>query len=61
MVPDITFVIDGVIKWHDNETATFSSGTPSEYWTEEQTESFKDKLRKAIDEVFYGQCSSCNQ
>ncbi len=61
MVPDISFVVNGKIKWHDNETSTFSSGTPDEYWTEERTAVFKEKLGNAIDEIFYGQCTSCNE
>lgn len=61
MVPDVTFVINGKVKWHDNETATFSSGTPDEYWTNEKVKVFKEKLGAAISDIFLGQCTSCNE
>ena len=57
-VPDVTFVYEGEIVAHDNETS-MSSGDIDEYWTEKKVESLKDRLRKYIDGMLTGSCESC--
>jgi len=60
-VPDVTFVLNGEIKWHDNETSVVEEGiNPNDYWTIEKKDTFKKNLSNAIDDVFYGICNSCN-
>lgn len=61
MVPDLTFVMDGKIKWHNNDTSTISGMKIEDYWTEEKETEFKNKLGAAIDSVFHGVCTSCNE
>lgn len=49
-VPDLTFVKDGEIIFHDNETSIAPEGySPSEYWNEENTNNFKNKIESYFD------------
>ncbi len=59
LVPDVTFVINGKIMWHDNETCNMATSDIDAYWTKEKINTFKQKLANKIDEVFEGQCISC--
>ena len=45
-VPDVTFVKNGKIIGHDNETSlvTKEDGTPNEYWTNEKKEYLETRL-----------------
>ena len=61
MVPDLTFVMEGKVKWHNNDTSTISGGSIDDYWTEEKMETFKKTLGDAIDNVFHGVCNYCNE
>ncbi len=58
--PDLTFVKNGNIIAHDNETAiTTSSMKIEDYWTEEAILEFKDKITNYIRE-YDTTCSTCN-
>ncbi len=60
-VPDVTFVLEGKIIGHNNETSLISSlVTPKEYWTEEKIVNLKNTLRNYITEINLGICSSCD-
>lgn len=61
-VPDVTFVKDGVIVGHDNETSivTDEDGTPETYWTSEKVSSLKSKLANYINLVKETVCTNCN-
>lgn len=60
-VPDVTFVVDGKILFHDNETSVVEQGITVEgYWTDDAKLNFKNKLYNAISSTFLGQCTSCN-
>ena len=61
MVPDLTFVMEGKVKWHNNDTSTISGMKIEDYWTTEKEEEFKNTLGAAIDSVFHGVCTSCNE
>ncbi len=61
MVPDLTFVMNGKVEWHNNDTSTISGMEIKDYWTEEKEQEFKQKLGAAIDSVFHGVCTSCNE
>lgn len=61
MVPDLTFVMEGEVKWHNNDTSTISGIKIEDYWTKEKEEEFKEKLGQEIDSVFHGVCTSCNE
>lgn len=61
MVPDLTFVMDGKVKWHNNDTSTISGMKIEDYWTAEKEAEFKQELGQAIDSVFHGVCTSCNE
>ena len=48
-MPDLTFVKDGVIIAHDNETSLVQSDTKIEdYWTQEKIKDFKNKLKEYV-------------
>lgn len=63
-VPDVTYVVNGEIIAHDNETSVITDSiTPEEYWTEEKQEAFRIKTEPYMDLV-YGYlhaCTDCNQ
>ncbi len=61
-VPDVTFVLNGKIIGHDNETSVVKEDiTPNDYWTEERIKTLKDKLRKYIALVTDSMCTDCNK
>lgn len=63
-VPDITFVLNGEIVGHDNETSvvTEEEGTPEEYWTTEKISSLKAKLSAYMQTVGTQTCvNGCNE
>ncbi len=61
-VPDVTFVLNGKIIGHDNETSVVKEDiTPNDYWTEEKIKTLKDKLRKYIALVTDSMCTDCNK
>lgn len=48
-MPDLTFVKDGNIVYHNNETSLVASDqTTDDYWTEEKIMEFKNNIREAI-------------
>jgi len=47
-VPDVTFVKDGEIVGHDNETCTMSDMDPSDYWTLSKVDALQERLRGMI-------------
>ncbi len=60
-VPDITFVLNGKIIGHDNETSvvTEADGTPEEYWTEQKKDDLRNKLTKSFKVLNdHGGCTS---
>ena len=61
-VPDVTFVKDGVIVGHDNETSivTDEDGTPETYWTNEKISSLKSRLSNYMNLVKETVCTNCN-
>ncbi|NLC47878.1 MAG: hypothetical protein GX758_00765 [Tenericutes bacterium] len=59
-VPDITFVKEGKIIAHDNETSVITENTtPSDYWNNDKIETFKLKLNKYFHDL-NSSCESCN-
>lgn len=60
-VPDITFMLNGEIIGHDNETSvvTEADGTPEEYWTEQKKDDLRNKLTKFFEVLNdHGGCTS---
>lgn len=58
--PDLTFVKNGKIIAHDNETSITTSNMKIEdYWTEEKILEFKNKITNYIRE-YDTTCSTCN-
>lgn len=60
-VPDITFVLNGKIIGHDDETSvvTEADGTPEEYWTEQKKDDLRNKLTKSFKVLNdHGGCTS---
>ncbi len=62
-VPDITFVQDGKIIGHDNETSMISDEnmTPDKYWDKENIKKLKEKLTKFASELNTDMCTKCNE
>ncbi len=61
-VPDVTFVLNGEIIGHDNETSVITEDiTPEDYWTDENKENLKNKLRLLINEISNNKCTDCNK
>lgn len=58
-VPDVTFVYEGEIVAHDNETS-MSSGDVDEYWTLEKVQSLKNRLRVYIEDMNVDACVTCD-
>lgn len=59
-VPDVSFVVDGNIIHHDNETSVMKDNiTPVQYWTKDRVESLKEKLKLYMQDVNLGLCTSC--
>lgn len=61
-VPDVTFVKDGVILGHDNETSivTDEDGTPDTYWTSEKISNLKTRLSNYMNLIKETTCTNCN-
>ena len=64
-VPNVTFVIDGEIIANDNETSKDTKGfkKPEDYWTSEEVNSLKSKLKENMKKIleFQGVCGTgCN-
>ncbi len=61
-VPDVTFVKDGIIVGHDNETSivTDEDGTPDTYWTSEKITKLKSKLTNYVNLIKETVCTNCN-
>lgn len=62
-VPDVTFVRNGSIIAHDNETSVLEEGISVDtYWTSDKINSLKLKLKNYIDQTYSGVCDEgCNQ
>lgn len=62
-VPDVTFVQEGEIVGHDNETSMISSEemTPEKYWTKENVKKLKEKLKGYAEKVNPDMCTKCNE
>lgn len=60
-VPDVTFVVQGVIVGHDNESSYDVTGTPEEYWTDEKVNALKQTLQEDMDKVKTDSCSACDE
>lgn len=62
-VPDITFVQEGKIIGHDNETSMISDEgmTPDKYWDKENVKKLKEKLNKFASELNTDMCTKCNE
>lgn len=60
-VPDVTFVLDGNIVLHDNESSVLDKGvTPTEYWTDKRKENLRKKLVEGMKLISDDMCTSCN-
>lgn len=60
-VPDITFVLNGNIVLHDNESSVLDKDvTPAEYWTDKRKENLRKKLIEGIKLISDDMCTSCN-
>lgn len=60
-VPDVSFVLNGKIIFHDNETSVITTNiTPDEYWTGLKVEDLKEKLRTHMKQFSNKECSSCD-
>ncbi len=61
-VPDVTFVKDGVIIGHNNETSydTLGFDAPGDYWTVERMDALKTKLRDLMTQMIDNVCETCN-
>lgn len=60
-VPDITFILNGKIIGHDNETSVIESDiTPDEYWNKENVKKLKNKLSAYMKDINDASCSSCD-
>lgn len=62
-VPDVTFVQEGKIVGHDNETSMISDEdmTPEKYWTKENVKKLKQKLKSYAEKVNPDMCTKCNE
>ena len=59
-VPDVTFILNGEIIGHDNETSVITEDiTPEEYWTSSKVDRLKEKLRIYMVDINNLSCSSC--
>lgn len=55
-VPDVTFVKDGKIVGHDNETS-MESGDVDDYWHPDRVRDFKDKIYSYMDNINLNMCT----
>jgi hypothetical protein len=60
-VPEVAFVVKGLIVASDNETSLISGETtPEEYWTDSKKQELKEKLRVYINQVLNEKCEECS-
>ena len=60
-VPDVSFILNGEIIGHDNETSVITEDiTPKDYWSEDKINNLKEKLRTYMKEINDSSCSSCD-
>ena len=60
-VPEVAFVVKGLIVASDNETSLISGETtPEEYWTDSRKQETKEKLRVYINQVLNEKCEECS-
>lgn len=59
MVPDVTYVKNGKIVAHDNQTSNFTEGVATEYYTNKIIKAFKETTKKNIEALKYT-CQNCN-
>ena len=60
-VPEVAFVVKGLIVASDNETSLISGETtPEEYWTDSKKQETKEKLRVYINQVLNEKCEECS-
>jgi hypothetical protein len=51
-MPDLSFVKDGMVIAHDNETSLIASDVEeNEYWNQNQIYEFKNKIRTYVEEI----------
>ena len=62
-VPDVSFVLNGKILAHDNETSLDTKGykTPDEYWNDDAVSNLKNRLAKYTKSVCSTACTTCNE
>ncbi len=61
-VPDVSFVYNGDIIYHTNETSMITEDiTPEQYWTKDKEETTKKELSKYINKINDSMCTSCNE
>ena len=62
-VPDVSFVLNGKIIGHDNETSLDTKGykTPDEYWNDDAVAKSKNRLASYTQSVCSTSCTSCNE
>ena len=62
-VPDVSFVLNGKIVAHDNETSLDTKGykTPDEYWNDDAVSNLKNRLAKYTQSVCSTACTTCNE
>ncbi len=62
-VPDVTFVKNGVIVAHNNDTSvvTKEDGDAENYWTEEKKSILVNELTNYIKEIQKETCTTCNK
>lgn len=60
-VPEVAFVVKGLIVASDNETSLISGETtPEEYWTNSKKQETKERLRVYINQVLNEKCEECS-
>lgn len=61
-VPAVIFVKNGEIVGFDDETSLDTKGfdTPEEYWTEDEVDDLKSRLKDAMENVKVKACTDCN-
>ena len=60
-VPEVAFVVKGLVVASDNETSLISGETtPEEYWTDSKKQETKERLRVYINQVLNEKCEECS-
>jgi glutaredoxin len=62
-VPDVTFVYNGKIVGHDNESSYDTKGfeDPNDYWNDEAVTNLKNRLTDYTKKVCQTMCTECNK